>query len=644
MNTQVNLLRMIVAQMPASRRIQWFRGYSSRAGTWWFVLMVLLLATRAYADGCFVSGRFEDLHAPEQKAAIVWDGRRETMVLSTKVRLPELSDFGWIIPIQSKSKPEIELADPAIFTYLKEYFPPIVNPLLLTLGRDDTPRPVEVIETKNLDIYRITIVRATDSEALFRWLQEHGFKTGAALKSTLDSYRLSDFFFVLAKIDLTLMYKKDIDFIGEQQFLTDVRSLDGKVIKALAALRWPAQDKSLAELLAEDILACKPYPPASLASSPLHTQYSLMSQAQYERLMTKYASSSDHQKDDLVKELSERFYSNENVQHFVRVETVLKDLEAGVANPLKISFEPSGPFFPLRISSVSTGTVSIVIYLFAAEPLKDSGALLRSEAWKPITDDLRQKISRTLDTAGSTCLTKLTFFGDSSAFVRDLSLVPMTAQEKKQSLEERQIVVPLLYMALGRDDVNTVERLLQEHRQAHEFLDGSIIPGIVGRIMHRGSGNDDPEVVRRTKTLIGLFLAHDFDVNARDDKGCTAMHAAAEAGCYYWDPATQVAQFLLEKGAEINAKDNSGETPLDHVFDEAQKATNDARAKMAVFLIRHGGILANVKRPDLGWIRGRFSEAVLPAAKEVGNKEVVDLLVRGEANKATGDPLKTRQQ
>lgn len=53
-----------------------------------------------------------------------------------------------------------------------------------------------------------------------------------------------------------------------------------------------------------------------------------------------------------------------------------------------------------------------------------------------------------------------------------------------------------------------------------------------------------------------LYLQKGADVNARNKDGLTPLIAAADKG------HLEVVKFLVEKGADVNAKDNNGRTPL----------------------------------------------------------------------------------
>jgi hypothetical protein len=55
---------------------------------------------------------------------------------------------------------------------------------------------------------------------------------------------------------------------------------------------------------------------------------------------------------------------------------------------------------------------------------------------------------------------------------------------------------------------------------------------------------------------VKLLVAQHVDVNASDSKGETALHFAALA-------SDAVVKFLVESGANLDAKDKQGRTPLD---------------------------------------------------------------------------------
>jgi len=71
----------------------------------------------------------------------------------------------------------------------------------------------------------------------------------------------------------------------------------------------------------------------------------------------------------------------------------------------------------------------------------------------------------------------------------------------------------------------------------------------------------------RTPQMAALLLERGADLMAKDEKGRTALHLAAAAG------RTKVVEFLLSRGAEIDARDSQGRTPLMLAASRGRKQT-----------------------------------------------------------------------
>ena len=74
------------------------------------------------------------------------------------------------------------------------------------------------------------------------------------------------------------------------------------------------------------------------------------------------------------------------------------------------------------------------------------------------------------------------------------------------------------------------------------------------------------------KEIVELLLASGADVNAKDEMGETPLHLAAQFG------RKEIAELLIAEGADVNAKGDFGRTPLDTVEDK----------EMADLLRKHG--------------------------------------------------------
>lgn len=295
------------------------------------ILGIALISDLALADGGIVVDTTAQVNLPSQKAAITWKNETEILVLSTKIKIENTTNLAWIIPIPSKTKPEVKAGDIRIFydlamhfaefhstkSGMEQYILPVIGISLIALGillsvyalvkrkhlwlltglaivilgifiaftffylgvlgssgmgeMAAGGPAVQQIEIKKVDIYDIAILKATNATDLVGWLNGNGYIVPESATSILQEYcDKGDFYFVANKINLT----------------------------------------------------------------------------------NKYNTSSD-------------------------IESAKAQLAEGVATPLEITFQPDKPFYPMKISSINEGDTDIEVYVTSKTPVVDGSGVLR---------------------------------------------------------------------------------------------------------------------------------------------------------------------------------------------------------------------------------------------------------------------------
>jgi preprotein translocase subunit Sec61beta len=285
-------------------------------------LFLLLLAGSAFADGMVMRppDYSKEVFIPEQKAVIFWDGSTEKLILESKISVEDIANVAWVVPIQSSTKPVVETADEQIFFRLADLFRPPRKASggigILGVSGAQEEGGVEVVEQLKLDIYDITILRATDETALIDWLNANGYSFPTAFPGLVRDYIYS----------------------GSMYFIANKINLQNK------------------------------YPGMSTTNEDFECAQELTKGPYYSR---SYWGRGDIGQDEIAYRM--KIPQCENASP--AAVAALVQLRLGIATPLEITFTPGRPFYPMKISSFNPGAGDARVYFIGKKAFSDSSGL-----------------------------------------------------------------------------------------------------------------------------------------------------------------------------------------------------------------------------------------------------------------------------
>jgi hypothetical protein len=295
-----------------------------------FFIIFISFSSSVTADGGIFWDVDYDRHVylPDQKAVILWDGYNETLTVSSKFTSENITDLAWIIPIVSSEPPNVTAGDTKIFQSMAEVF-----------GEYHSIKNViSSLDQCYLGLFLLIISCILLIIGFFRRKQ--------------DDVTL---YYVTALCLFIVSFFVIFTFFGSFMFSGQIESGNVDVI----------------EMKKVDI-----YDIAILRSSNATDIINWMNQNNYfihstiTPILQGYCNESNIYFIVNRINLSNTFDSQEEMMQ------ARYDIQQGIATPLQITFQPKTPFYPLKMTAVNSGNVTINVYVLSDTHMSDSSSML----------------------------------------------------------------------------------------------------------------------------------------------------------------------------------------------------------------------------------------------------------------------------
>lgn len=168
-------------------------------------LALFILVPGVKADGMLIYRPAQPVSETGQRAVIYFDGSREVLEVSTSFS-GTAGDFVWVVPVPSK--PEVVMGEEELFQRLQRLTSTdAVAPLgskQIDIGTNfmmPINPGVNVIEQKSVDVYDVSVLDASNAEALAGWLRNEGYPYPEDKDNLLSYYVAKKWYFVAAKVN-----------------------------------------------------------------------------------------------------------------------------------------------------------------------------------------------------------------------------------------------------------------------------------------------------------------------------------------------------------------------------------------------------------------------------------------------------------